>query len=95
MKALLTLDRVLTNYDPTKKTRLYVDDDPAGLAATVAQLHPIEESDKGAWKPVTHTSRAKTQSELIYGKVDGKSLAVQTRIHSNKCTSMVPNLKWW
>ena len=48
-KALLTSDRVLAIYDPTKSTRIYVDDGPAGLAATVAQLHLIVGSDNEGW----------------------------------------------
>jgi len=78
----LTSDRVLANYDPTKPTRVYVDDGPAGVAATVA--HTVKDVDHPVWKPVTHTSRAKTKAEMNYGKVDGESLAVLSGIHSNK-----------
>ena len=84
MKELLTSDRVLANYDPTRQTRVYVDDGPAGVAATVAQEYTVEGVDHPVWKPVTHTSRAKTKAEMNYGKVDGESLAVLSGIHSNK-----------
>ena len=84
LKELLTSDRVLANYDPMKPTRIYVDDGPAGVAATVAQSYEVEGIDHPVWRPVMHTSRAKTAAEMNYGKVDGESLAVLTGIHSNK-----------
>jgi len=84
----LTSDRVLANYDPTKPTRVYVDDGPARVAATVA--HTVKDVDHPVWKRITHTSRAKTKAEINYGKVDGESLAVLSGIHSNKMYLDVP-----
>ena len=52
LKMLLAWDSVLKNYNLTKQTRLYVDDGPAGVAATVAQLHTKEWSDHSVWRPV-------------------------------------------
>ena len=40
--------------------------------------------DHPVWRPVNHTSRAKTQAEMNYGKVDGESLGVLSGIKSNK-----------
>ena len=45
LKHLLTSGRVLANYNPTKATHLYVDDGPAGVAATIAQLHEVQGID--------------------------------------------------
>ena len=70
--------------DPQKETRLYVDEGPAGVAATVAQIQEIQGVDHSVWRPVNHTSRSKTVSELNYGKVDGESLGILTGIKSNK-----------
>ena len=39
---MLISDRVLANYDPIKVTKVYADDDPAGGAGAVAQLHKVE-----------------------------------------------------
>ena len=75
LKQILTSDRVLANYDPTKATRLYVDDGPTGVAVTIAQLHEVQGIDHQLWRPVVCTSQAKTKTEVNYGKVDGESLS--------------------
>ena len=76
--------QVMAYYDPNRDTRLYVDEGPAGVAATVAQKYEVEGMDHPVWRPVNHTSRAKTAAEMRYGKVDGESLGVLTGIKSNK-----------
>ena len=84
LKRLLVSDKVMANYDPTRETRLYCDDGPKGVAATVAQGYKVEGVDHTVWRPVTYTSRAKTETECNYGKVDGESLAVLSGILTNK-----------
>ena len=84
LKTLMASDRVMGYYDPTRPTRLYVDEGPAGVAAIVAQRYEMEGIDHPVWRPVNHTSRAKTKTEMNYGKVDGESLGVLTGIKSNK-----------
>ena len=59
LKELLSSDTVMANYDPSRATRLYVDDGPTGVAATVAQEYEVEGLDHPAWRPVTHNSCAK------------------------------------
>jgi len=76
--------QVMAHYDPSRETRLYVDEGPAGVAGTVAQKYEVEGLDHPVWRPVDHTSRAKTAAEMNYGKVDGESLGVLTGIRSNK-----------
>jgi transposase InsO family protein len=84
MKGLLVSDKVMASFDPERKTRLYVDEGPTGVAATVAQQHRVEGMDHPVWRPVAYNSRAKTEAELGYGKVDGESLAVMSGMLSNK-----------
>ena len=84
LKQLLVSDKVMANYDPARNTRVYCDDGPLGLGATVAQEYRVEGVDHPVWRPVTYTGRAKTEAELHYGKVDGESLGVLTGILSNK-----------
>ena len=84
LKQLLMSDKVMANYDPTRKTRVYCDEGPLGLGATVAQEYRLEGVDHPVWRPVTYSGRAKTEAELQYGKVDGESLGVLTGILSNK-----------
>ena len=84
MKQLLMSDKVMANYDPHRRTRVYCDDGPKGLGATIAQEYRVEGVDHPVWRPVTYTSRAKTDAELQYGKVDGESLGVLTGILTNK-----------
>ena len=63
LKELLSSDTVMANYDPSRATRLYVDDGPTG----VGQEYEVEDLDHPAWQPVTHNSRAQIESELNYG----------------------------
>ena len=74
----------MANYDPTRATRLYCDIGPKWVASTVAQGYKVEGVDHVVWRPVTYTSRAKTETECAYGKVDGESLAVLSGILANK-----------
>ena len=84
MKELMMSGKVMAHYDPNRETRSYVDEGPAGVAGTVAQKYELEGLDHPVWRPVNHTSRAKTAAEMKYGKVDGESLGVLTRISSNR-----------
>ena len=88
LKDLLVSDTVMAPFDPERETRLYCDDGPTGVAATVAQCYQPEEVpgqvDHPVWRPVHYNSRAKIASELNYGKVDGESLAILSGILSNR-----------
>ena len=66
---LLTSDRILPKYDPTKATRVYVHDDPARVTATVAQIHKFEKVNKPVWRPAANTNYAKKcfRNELYKG----------------------------
>ena len=83
LKELLGSEQVMGYFDPQRATRLYVDEGPAGVAATVAQEYEVDGMDHTVWRPVHHTSRAKTKTEMNYGKVDGESLGILTGIKSN------------
>ena len=88
-KDLLCSDTVMASYDPARWTRLYVDEGTTGIAATVAQEYKAEEVpgvevDHSVWRSVCYNSRAKIESELNYGKVDGESLAILSGVLSNK-----------
>ena len=50
----------------------------------MAQEYRVEGVDHPVWRPVTYSGRAKTETELQYGKVDGESLGVLTGILCNK-----------
>ena len=50
---MLGSDRVMANYDPTRATRLYCDDGPKVVAATVAQGYKLDGVDHMVWRPVT------------------------------------------
>ena len=58
LKDLLSCKTVLANYEVDRKTRLYVDHGPHGIASTVAQLHELPDSKEAAWRPVQYSSRA-------------------------------------
>ena len=76
--------QVMAHYDLAKETRLYIDEGPAGVAGTVAQKHTVEGMDHPIWRPVNHSSRAKTPAEMNYGKTDGESLGILAGVRSNK-----------
>ena len=84
LKKLLVSEKVLVNYNSKTKTRLYLDEGPEGLVATVAQHYKVEGMDHEVWCPVSHNSRSKTNSERNYGKVDGENLGVVNGILSNR-----------
>ena len=46
LKNLLKLDKVMAHYDPKRETRLFVDDGPSKVGATVAQKYQPEEVDR-------------------------------------------------
>ena len=77
-------DRVMANYDQERKTRLNCDDGPQGVAATVAQEYKMDGVDHTVWRPVNYTSRAKTEADMDYGKVDGERLGVLSGMLANK-----------
>ena len=85
IKNLLCSKRVIAAYDPKRKTRLYVDDGPEGVAGTLAQAYPPPDIEgKVVWKPVNYTARAKEKPEKGYSKVEGESLALMSGIKANK-----------
>ena len=83
LKELLRASTVAVHWDPAKKTRIYLDHGPDGVAGTLAQNHGLA-GDKPRWRPVHYSSRALTKAERNYGKVDGESLGVTSMIMANK-----------
>ena len=83
LRDLLAADSVLVNYDPKRRTRVYVDHGPEGIASTIAQAYKVEGERKDQWRTVYHTSRALTKAEKNYGKIEGESLAVFSGTKTN------------
>ena len=46
------------------------------MAATVTQWHTVQGSKEDAWRPVEHASRAVTETEQGYSKVEGELLGI-------------------
>ena len=84
LKDLLCSDKVMASYELNRKTRLYVDHGPGGVAGTVAQQHEVTDTMEKAWRPNNHSSRALTSTEQRYSKVEGESLAVYSQIMTNR-----------
>ena len=82
LKQLIATRTVAVHWDPSKRTRLYLDHGPQGIGGTVAQDHSREEQ-KPRWRAVHYSSRALTRVETNYGKVDRESLAVASMIQIN------------
>ena len=64
----------MANFETDRKTNLYVDRGPSGVAATVAQEHSVLGSTVTVWKSVLFTSRMLIETEKHYSKVEGESL---------------------
>ena len=84
LKELLWSDTVMANYEVDRRTRVYVDHGPQGVAATLAQEYKVPGQAQPVWRPVNHTSRSMTVAEKNYGKTEGESLAVVHGILTNK-----------
>ena len=84
LKDVLVSDTVMASFDVARKTRLYVDHGPDGVASTVVQEYEIGKSGEKVYRPVHHSSRALTETEARYTKTDGESLAVLSGVKSNK-----------
>merc|ERR1712030_43520 len=70
LKQLLTSDKVLTPYDPDKKSMLAVYACNYGLGAAIFQ-----ETNKG-WQPVAYASKSLSDTELRYAIIEKEALAV-------------------
>ena len=70
LKQLLTSDKVLTPYDPNKKSMLAVDACNYGLGAAIFQ-----ETDKG-WQPIAYASKSLSDTERRYAIIEKEALAV-------------------
>ena len=82
LKQRLCSESVMSPYETTRKTRLYVDSSPIGTQATLAQLHT--HNNEEVWKPVNHTSRAWTETESRYGQIERESNGILTGMMMNK-----------
>ena len=84
IKEALMGNQLMAAYDPKKATRVYVDRGPDGVAATLAQEDPsLQVGGERCFRPVNYTSRALTEKEKRYSKVEGESLGVVFGILSN------------
>ena len=81
-------------YDPKRKTRIYVDHGPGGVAATVAQRYEVIGEKEVVYSPVAYNSRSLKDAEKSYSKVEGESLAVLSGIMANKQYLYGHNLRW-
>ena len=62
-----------------------MDHGPDGVAATLAQEdHSVQVGGERCFRPVNYTSRALTEMEKRYTKVEGESLGVLFGILSNR-----------
>ena len=84
LKRLLCSDTVMVPYNPKRRTRIYVDHGPEGVAATVAQRYEVIGERDAVYRPVAYNSRSLKEAEKSYSKVEGESLAVLSGIMANK-----------
>ena len=84
LKDLLCSDTVMVPYDPKRRTRIYVDHGPEGVAATVAQRYEKIGEKEEVYRPVAYNSRSLKEAEKSYSKVEGESLAVLSGIMANR-----------
>ena len=68
----------MANFEVGKRTRLYIDHGPEGVASTMAKLHGRD------WRPVYYTERLLMDRKKIYSKVEGESLGVLAGLRTNR-----------
>ena len=80
IKEEITSTKHLKPFDPEKKTKITVDAAMGiGAAATLWQ-----QRNDNQWQPISHHSRSFTKAEKNYGKTEGESLVIYSRIMRNK-----------
>ena len=62
---------MLLNYDPNRKTRVYMDHSPDGISSAVA--HAFSER-KEQWRTVCNTSKVVAKAEKKGRKLEGESM---------------------
>ena len=83
IKERLCSDRVMVPYNLDRKTRLYSDGGPEEAQATLARKYDHETAGT-QWRPVTHTSRAWTDTEKRYSQIKKESNELHRGMVSNK-----------
>ncbi|PIK47183.1 hypothetical protein BSL78_15953 [Apostichopus japonicus] len=71
VKTVLTGDKVLIHYDPTKTLVLSVDASPYGLGAIIS--HKLSD---GTERPIAYASRTLSSAEKNYAQIDKEGLAI-------------------
>jgi len=80
VKALLTSDRVLAHYDPTRELNLACDASPYGMGVVLSQRDA-----EGCEQPVAYASRTLAPAERNYSQLEKEGLAIISgvkRFHS-------------
>ena len=72
---------MIVPYDTQLPTRLYVDSNPVGTQATIAQKHQI--NNKEHWRPINYTTRPWTGAEAGYPQIEHESNGILTGMYMN------------
>ena len=65
---------MLLNYDPNRKTRVYMDHSPDGISSTVAHAFKVDRERKEQWRTVCNTSKVVAKAEKKGRKLEGESM---------------------
>ena len=71
LKEQLTKPNVMTFYNPTANTKIFVDASPVGLGAILTQ-----QQENGDYHPIAYGSRSLTETEQRYSQTEREALAV-------------------
>ena len=73
IKYALTLETILTHYDPGLPVELSVDASPYGLGAVIMHVYP-----NGTRRPIAYTWRTFNEHEKRFGQIDREALAIMS-----------------
>ena len=71
VKELLTSDRVLVHYDPSRELVLACDASPYGVGAVLSHKYPDEKD-----RPIAFASRSLAAAERNYSQLEKEGLAI-------------------
>ena len=79
IKDALSQDTIMAYFNPTRETKLIVDDSKFGLSSILTQMEPQTQQ----YKVIRYDSRATTDAEICYSQIEIENAAVAFAMQRN------------